>query len=200
MKKYENMETGEVMTLEEVREHFYKFAKENPKVYDCMSFNEFLNNALGKNGSLRAVSKRCIAVGHDYTYRGELSYSFHESISDAVDIICEDSTVDYVETKDGIHRYASCDGSQIYGIREIGEEPYIVVRWSDTSTTKFEIFTFDVESDAYIFMISDASRFLDEDYDAPRSVWFGENWNQEFAEIKIDVGDDIHRWNLIPNV
>lgn len=199
MKMYENMETGEVMTLAEVREHFYGFAKKNPKVCDYMSFNEFLNNVTGKNGSLREIVDRYLIVGHDYTYRGELEYSFHDTLNEAINELHKNDTLRHVGSKDGVVRYASDNDTEVYEIWNV-TEPYIVVRWEDKDTTKFEIFTFDVESDAYIFMINDASRFLDEDYDAPRSVWFGENWNQEFAEIKIDVGGDIHRWNLIPNV
>lgn len=199
MKMYENIETGEVMTLIEVREHFYEFAKENPKVYDCMSFNEFLNDATGKNGNLREINDRYLVVGHNYTFKGELEYSFYDTLSEAINDLPENDTLRQVGSKDGVVRYASDNDTEVYEIWNV-TEPYIVVRWEDKDTTKFEIFTFDVESDAYIFMISDASRFLDEDYDAPRSVWFGENWNQEFAEIKIDVGGDIHRWNLIPNV
>ena len=196
MKKYENMETGEVMTLAEVREHFYGFAKENPKVYDCMSFNEFLNNATGKNGSLREINDRYLIVGHDYTHRGELEYSFHDTLSEAINELHKNDTLRHVGSKDGVVRYASDNDTEVYEIWNV-TEPYIVVRWKDKDTTDFDIFTFDVESDAYLFMLRDASSFLDKDYDAPRDIYVGSEFS--YGVIKIDVGDELHRWNFIHN-
>jgi len=196
MKMYENIETGEVMTLIEVREHFYEFAKENPKVYDCMSFNEFLNDATGKNGSLREINDRYLVVGHNYTFRGELEYSFYDTLSEAINDLPENDTLRQVGSKDGVVRYASDNDTGVYEIWSV-KEPYIVVRWKDKDTTDFDIFNFDVESDAYLFMLRDASNFLDKDYDAPRDIYVGSEFDH--GVIKIDVGDELHRWNFIHN-
>lgn len=196
MKMYENMETGEVMTLAEVREHFYGFAKENPKAYDCMSFNEFLNDATGKNGSLREINDRYLVVGHNYTFRGKLEYSFYDTLSEAINDLPENDTLRQVGSKDGVVRYASDNDTEVYEIWSV-KEPYIVVRWEDKDTTDFDIFNFDVESDAYLFMLRDASNFLDKDYDAPRDIYVGSEFDH--GVIKIDGGDELHRWNFIHN-
>ena len=199
MKKYENIETGEIMTLDEVREHFYEVAKGNPDTYDYMNFNEFLNEALGKNGSLRDVTKRVLMFGYDSIHGsiGELDWCFCDTFNDAVNAAYAIDT-HYVGTLGNICYYANDDKSKVYGMREIVDEPpYIVIRWSKTFTTDFKVFTFDVESDAYLFMINDAGCFLGEDYDAPRCVWFGNEHNTDV--IKIDIGDDLYRWNFIHN-
>lgn len=196
MKMYENIETGEVMTLIEVREHFYEFAKENPKVYDCMSFNEFLNDATGKNGSLREISDRYLVVGHNYIFRGKLEYSFYDTLSEAINDLPENDTLRQVGSKDGVVRYASDNDTEVYEIWSV-KDPYIVVRWEDKDTTDFDIFTFDVESDAYLFMLRDANSFLDKDYDAPRGIYVGSEF--DYGVIKIDVGNELHRWNFIHN-
>lgn len=196
MKMYENMETGEVMTLIEVREHFYGFAKENPKAYDDMSFNEFLNNATGKNGSLKEITTRFLVVGHECEFaRGELIYQIFDTREDAYNFIHNelDGFEARITTQCNIVRYATEDDMRVYEVWEIGPEPYILVDWHDGIDTSFSIAAFYVESDAYRAVIDDMQSFLVANDNEETRVWFGNDTGE------IDYGDDLYRWNFIHN-
>ena len=195
MEKYYNKETGEIMTLEEVRAGFYKFAMEDPKCYDGMCFNDYIRDALGKNGSLVRQVTSYLMVGHNCDNRGELKYGVFDTREQAVGCV-EDQFkgIQYDETIScGITRYTSDNDYVVYEIWEIRNEPYILVDWHDDGRTEFAVACFDDESDAYRATIYDMYSYLEANNHEETAVWFGKK------EGRIDYGDALYRWNIIEN-
>lgn len=195
MEKYYNTETDEVMTIEEVRANFYKFAMENPKCCDGISFNDYIRDALGRNGNLVRRVTRYLMVGHNCDNRGELKYGVFDTREQAVGYVenqfkgihCD------VSISCGITRYTSDDDWVTYEIWEIGNEPYILIDWHDDGKTEFAVACFDDDSDAYRATINDMYSYLDANHHKETDVWFGER------EGRIDYDDDLYRWNIIGN-
>lgn len=195
MEEYYNKETGEIMTLEEVRKGFYKFAMENPKCCDGTCFNDYIRGELGKSGSLVRQVTSYLMVGHNCDNRGELKYGIFDT---------RELAVEYVEDKfKGIQcsvsigcditRYASDNDYVVYEIWKIGSKPYILVDWHDDEKTEFAVACFDDESDAYRATIDDMYSYLNANNHEETAVWFGKR------EGRIDYGGALYRWNIIEN-
>lgn len=193
---YKNIETDEIMTLDEVRNDFYQFAKEDPKAYDNVSFNEYLNDALSKNGSLRIVAERYLVVGHTCDQRGELICKNFNKQDDATSFIDErlnkEGKDPYVTIGLNYINYTTDENYDTYEVHKIGNEPFVLINWCDDGgKTEFDIATFDVEDDAYRAVIDDMHSFLATNNEEETAVWF------KNGEAGIDYGEAIYRWRII---
>ena len=55
MTYYRNIETDQILTLEDIKADFEQFKKEDPVNYGYTTFAEYMNYCLSKNGSLRKL-------------------------------------------------------------------------------------------------------------------------------------------------
>lgn len=191
---YKNIETDEIMTLDELRNDFYQFAKEDPRLYDNVSFNEYLNDALSKNGSLRVVKERCLVVGHTCLYRGELICKGFNKETDAYNFVNKNLNGKHAKVTIGsnVINYTTEDNFDTYEIHKIGNESFVLIDWyDDGGETGFDIAAFDVEDDAYRAVIDDMHSFLATNDEEETAVWF------KNGEAGIDYGEAIYRWRII---
>ena len=55
MEYYRNIETDQILSLEEIKTDFEIFKRQEPKTYGSMTFSEYMNDCLSKNGSLEKL-------------------------------------------------------------------------------------------------------------------------------------------------
>lgn len=75
---FRNIENDEIYSINTVLRDFEQFKVENPETYDGMNFGQYLNDCLGKNGSLEEVYiHRLIRSGAIWkTCNGDITAAF----------------------------------------------------------------------------------------------------------------------------
>ena len=188
MKTYKDAKTNELMTLDQVRERFYKLAQKNPEEYDCISFNEYLKK------EFEIFNIWYLVVGHNCDHKGTLIHKFFSEYSYAEDYIkakmCD--VKDVTVSPDG-KRFSSENDYMVYEIHYIGNASTVLVFWNDDgeNTTFVVTSCYKDMSDAYRAIIHIMHQFLENDRNET-DIWFHESC----AGIDCDI-DNIYRWNIL---
>lgn len=194
---YKNIETDELLTVDEVRAAYCRLVMEVQGIYSSMTFDEYLNEATSKNGSLRVIRERYLVVGHSCEHRGELICKRFDTVAGAYGFVNErlNGRDAHVTISFDVVNYTTKDNYDTYEIHKLGNEPFVLIDWHDDGTeTEFAIASFDVEDDAYSAVIDDMHSFLVANNEEETAVWF------KNGEAGIDYGEAIYRWRIISNI
>ena len=194
MKMYIETETGAIYTKDEMRKEFHKDAM-NDCGFDHMSFDDYLETVV-EIGDYKEYEERYLVVGHNCNHRGELNACVFKKREDAYEYMrvqFKDDPDVTINISVGDVRYASEDDFIVYALFEIGNEPYILVDWSDGATwpTSFAVAEFSTEDDAKRAIINDMHSFLEANEHTETTVWFGDYGGE------IDYEDIFFRWDII---
>lgn len=77
---FRNIENDEIYSIDTVLRDFEQFREEDPETYDGVNFGQYLNDCLGKNGSLEEVYlHRLIRSGAIWkTCKGDITAAFSD--------------------------------------------------------------------------------------------------------------------------
>lgn len=186
MRTYKDAKTNELMTLDQVRERFYKLAQKNPEEYDCISFNEYLKK------EFEIFNMWYLVVGHNCDHKGTLIYKFFSEYLDAENYVKHEmGDIENVIVSHDRPRFSSENDYMVYEIRYIGDASTVLVFWNDDGeNTTFAVTSCKNMSDAYRSIIHGMHPFL-ETNDNETDIWFHESC------AGIDYGTDIYRWNIL---
>ena len=193
---YKNIETEEILTVDEVRAAYCRLVMEVQGIYSSMTFDEYLNEATSKNGSLRAIRERYLVIGHSCEYRGELVCKRFDTAADAYGFVNErlNGKDAHVTISFDVVNYTTEDNYDTYEIHKLGNEPFVLISWNDSGAeTEFVVVSFDVEDDAYRAVIEDMHSLIATGDEDETAVWFAN------GEAEIDYGEVFYRWRIISN-
>lgn len=98
MEKYRD-ENGKLWTKEELRKDYAEFLLESPETYDCISFDDYMKDATGKNGALRKVEVLSPTERENLINATKLLQSAFDSFYSAIEKVETDSFNEYLTEK-----------------------------------------------------------------------------------------------------